>query len=457
MATTVVIEPRTLKGFRDFLPAAMFERERVMETARRVYRSFGFAPIDTPALEHLDILLGKGSAETDRQLYRFVDHGGRPVGMRFDLTVPLARFVGQHMAELGTPFKRYHMGKVWRGENTQHGRYREFVQCDFDTIGTTSLVADAEMVLVVCELMRALGLERFSIRLNHRQVLNGMLQQVGLAASSGLVLRALDKLQKAGPQGVADEIRDGTGADGEQIGRLLEFAQLRGSVDEVLSTLAAVERGSDAGAEGVAALREIVGDAKAAGLPESQLILDLSIARGLDYYSGSVIETLLDDLPQIGSICSGGRYDDLASLYTSQKLPGVGASLGLDRLVAALEELQLVPVRSTAAPVLVVFFDPSRRREYFALAARLRAAGIGAELYPEPRKIGIQLKYAAARGFLMALVAGDRELDAGSCQLKNLSTRETIEIGLAGDALERAVASVCGFVPAATGWKPCSI
>src|SRR3954447_5107952 len=231
------IQPRTLKGFRDYLPPVMLAREAIMDTARRVFRSYGFSPIDTPALEYLEILLGKGGAETDKQLYRFQDHGGRDVGLRFDLTVPLARFAAQHIGELGTPFKRYHIASVWRGENTQRGRYREFMQCDFDTIGTKSIAADAEIILVVRNLLSQIGFSRFTVLVNDRSILNGLLQKVGLADSSTLVLRALDKLSKIGPEKVAAEMQTSAGASEDQAGTILKLAQLSGSNEEILEQL----------------------------------------------------------------------------------------------------------------------------------------------------------------------------------------------------------------------------
>ena len=245
-----MIEPRTLKGFRDHLPAQALARERILDIARRVYRSYGFAPIDTPALEYLEILTGKGSAETDKQLYRFTDHGGRDVGMRFDLTVPFARFCAQHIATLGTPFKRYHLATVWRGENTQRGRYREFMQCDFDTIGTTSPVADLEMVLVVHDLLAAIGVERFTIRVNDRRVLAGVLERLGLADRGPQVLRSLDKLAKAGAEAVAAELA-GHGVTSEATGALLEMAGHAGPsglrlADETLEHVEHVGRGGPA-------------------------------------------------------------------------------------------------------------------------------------------------------------------------------------------------------------------
>ena len=428
-----LIQPRVLSGFRDYLPEMMMPREKLIETAKRVYRSFGFCPIDTPTLEYLEILTGKGSEETDRQLYRFETAGGKKVGMRFDLTVPLARFAAQHINELKTPFKRYHIATVWRGERPQKGRYREFMQCDFDTIGVRSAASDIETALVIHELMRALGLERFRIRLNHRQVLNGVLEKCGLLEHSVVVLRALDKLDKIGPEAVAKEMRETSGADDSQVRQVLEMTQASGSNEEILKQLEPLVAGSEVGEQGAARLREILEGFSAAGASPERIVLDVSIARGLDYYTGAIFETFLDDLPQFGSVCSGGRYDNLAQLYTKQELPGIGASLGLDRLLAAMEELGMVEKVRTPAPVLVAFFDRGKLHDYLRIAGQVRAAGIGVEMYPEAKKLGQQLKYADQRGFRAAVIAGDRELDAGVCQVKNLQSGESQECSLANE------------------------
>ncbi len=432
------IEPRTLKGFRDYLPTTAIPRERIVEIAKRVYRSYGFSPIDTPALEHLDILTGKGGEETDKQMYRFQDAGGRWVGMRFDLTVPLARFVAQHAGELGMPFKRYHIATVWRGENTQHGRYREFMQCDFDTIGTRSAASDIETVLVMHDLLRAIGFERFQIRVNNRLVLRGLLQRAGLTEQSVPVLRAIDKLAKVGPEAVVDEIIATAGATREQAVAVLKFAQLSESSDNaaVLSALDATVADSETGKQGVARLREVLGGAAAAGVPEKYIKLDVAIARGLDYYTGMVFETFLDDLPKLGSVCSGGRYDNLAELYTNQELPGVGASLGLDRLLAGMEELGMIEQVSTPAEVFIPFFDAGELHYYLSLAAQLRRAGLGVEIYPEPKKLGAQLKYADKRGFRVALVIGGNERAENVCQLKELATGSTTTVSTANGGAE---------------------
>ncbi|MFH1918703.1 MAG: histidine--tRNA ligase, partial [Planctomycetota bacterium] len=342
----------------------MIPRERLIDVARRVFRSFGFSPIDTPALEYLEILAGKGGEETDKQLYKFEDHGGRWVGLRFDLTVPFARFAAQHVNELGTPFKRYHIATVWRGENTQRGRYREFMQCDFDTIGTRSPAADVETALVIHDLFRAIGFDRFTIRLNNRNVLTGLLERLELVDRATPVLRALDKLAKIGPEAVVDEMKRAAQTTDQQAREVLRLATTEGTGDEVLRQLEPLVAGSATGQAGAAALGEVLAGVRAAGVAEERVQLDVSIARGLDYYTGTVFETFLDALPDIGSVCSGGRYDNLAGLYTSQELPGVGASLGLDRLLAAMEELEMIEKVATPAPVFIPYFDKARLHDY---------------------------------------------------------------------------------------------
>jgi len=414
----------------------MIPRERLIETARRVYRSYGFAPIDTPALEYEEILIGKAGGDTEKQMYRFVDHGERSVAMRFDLTVPLARFVAQHVNELGLPFKRYHIATVWRGERQQHGRYREFMQCDFDTIGTLSPVADIETALVIHDLFRAIGFEAFTIHVNNRMVLTGLLERLGLAEQSANVLRALDKLHKIGPEAVAEEMAATAGASAEQAREVLKLASISGGNDEILKQLEPLVAESETGRAGIARLSELLSATAAAGIPKQRLRLDVAIARGLDYYTSTVFETFLDALPTLGSVCSGGRYDNLAELYSTQKLPGIGASLGLDRLLAGMEELGMLPKAATPAEIFIPYFDATRLTDYLRLAARLRAAGYGVEFYPEPKKLGQQLKYADRRGFRAALVAGENEFAAGTIQLKNLATAESQTIPLTPDASE---------------------
>jgi histidyl-tRNA synthetase len=431
-----MITPRTLKGFRDYLPEQMIPRERLIATAQRVYRSYGFSPIDTPALEYLEILSGKGGDESDKQMYRFTDHGGREVGMRFDLTVPLARFAAQHFAELGTPFKRYHIATVWRGENTQRGRYREFMQCDFDTIGTLSAVADIETALVIHDLLRAIGFDAFTIHVNNRMVLTGLLQKLGLAERSKAVLIALDKVHKIGPEKVADEMTATAGASPDQTKQVLALADVKGETSTVLKQLDQLIAGNEIGHAGVARLSEITAAVAASGVDPKRLVIDAVIARGLEYYTGTIYETFLDALPDLGSICSGGRYDNLAGLYTNQQLPGIGASLGLDRLLAGMEELGMLPKVTTPAEIFIPYFDAARLHDYLHVAAKLRAAGFGVEVFPEPKKLGQQLKYADRRGFKVALVAGENEFAAGNIQIKNLATTTSETVPLTDGLVE---------------------
>ena len=437
------ITPRTLKGFRDYLPAAMIERERLIDIAKRVYRSYGFAPIDTPALEYAEVLTGKGGEESDKQLYRFTDSGGRDVALRFDLTVPFARFAAQYVGELGKPFKRYHIGPVWRGENTQRGRYREFVQCDFDTIGTESIASDVETALVIHDLFTALDAGSFSIRCNNRRALSGLLERLELTEGEAAVLRAIDKLAKIGPDKVAAELVEQAGATAAQAAEVLALCTIEGETASVLDRIEALVAGSERGERGLRDLRFLAESLKAVGVPEERFAIDVSIARGLDYYTGTVFETFLADLPGIGSVCSGGRYDDLAGLYTKESLPGIGASLGLDRLLAAFEELGRLSTRQTPAAVFIPWFEEARFDDYLRLAARIRSRGIGVELYPEARKLGAQLKYADRKGFRFALVLGENEWAAATCQLKDLESGETSEVSISdgGDTLAAMIAA----------------
>ena len=438
---TSLIKPQTLKGFRDHLPEQMLARERLIDVARSVYRSYGFVPIDTPALEYSEILLGKGGDESDRQLFRFRDQGDRDVAMRFDLTVPLARFAAQHLSDIGTPFKRYHIGTVWRGERPQKGRYREFMQCDFDTIGSESNAADIETLLVIHDLIEALGFERFTVRINNRLVLNGLLEKSGLTAQSNGILRALDKLPKIGAEAVIREMTESVGATSAQAHDILQLGSLEGSPDEKLSQLATLLAGNSQGLEGLERLGELFTASRTAGVPDARLELDVSIARGLDYYTGTVFETFLDDLPGIGSVCSGGRYDNLAELFTKQRLPGVGASLGLDRLLAAMQDLNMIRLERTSARVLITVFDRSHLGDYLRVARQLRSAHIPTEVYPDQKAIGKQLKYADRRGFEVALIAGSEEFAAGTWQVKFLRDPQAEQQTVTEDALVELIRS----------------
>jgi histidyl-tRNA synthetase len=425
-----LITPRTLSGFRDYLPSVMLAREEVLRRAREVYRSYGFTPIDTPACESLDVLLGKGGDESDKLVYRVQSARSDKVemGLRFDLTVPFARFSAQYINELGTPFKRYAMGPVWRGERPGQGRYREFWQCDFDTIGTTSNAADIETALVINDLFTAIGFDKFQIRINNRLVLNGLLELKGVADKAVPLLRSLDKLAKIGREKVAEEMVKEANVTAAQADAVLTLAETTGTNAEVLDKLDSFFANSpnERAATGIRCLRELLAVAQTAGVPEGRIQIDLSICRGLDYYTGTIYETFLTDLPGIGSVCSGGRYDNLASKYTKQVLPGVGASLGVDRLIAAMEELNhpLLTGQTTPAQVLVVNFDATRLGDYQRIARSLRAANVKVEVYPDAKKVGVQLAYAEKRGFKLALIAGPAEFEQGVWKVKDLAKRE---------------------------------
>jgi len=432
----VRIEPRVLKGFRDYLPEQTIERQRMIHLLERVFTSFGFVPIDTPAIEYAEILLGKGSDETDKQLYRFLDNGERDVALRFDLTVPLARYVATHIEQLGTPFKRFHIAPVWRAEKPQRGRYREFIQCDFDTIGTTSVYADAEIVAVINSALNALDVKH-QIRINNRLLLNGFLESLGSEAKPASVLRTIDKLEKQGRDSVERELAEESQLKTQEIQDLFEFlalssesttTDLLGKLEQFVS-----KRDNETARKGFAQLASLVSSLDAFGVPNEAFRIDLSIARGLDYYTGTVFETQCLELPAIGSICSGGRYDNLASLYTSRNLPGVGASVGLDRVIASMEELGRLSKKQTMTEVLVTVFDESSQLKSIQLADQLRRTGLVVEVYPEATKIANQLKYANKKGIDLVLFVGEREIAANAYGIKSMLSGEQVEAVRAED------------------------
>ena len=415
-----IIQPRVLKGFRDFLPQAEMERAALLEALTTTFRSFGYVPIDTPVLEYAEILLGKAGGETEKQVYRFKDQGGRDVAMRFDLTVPLARFMAEHAGELYLPFKRYHMAKVWRGENTQRGRYREFMQCDFDIVAT------------IAAAMKSLGVSDSTIHVNHRGVFNRFLARAGLAEKSVETLRIVDKQSRIGEDETRRLLAEIAGDVAAS--EILEFIRAGEGFQATLERMTRIAGGSNPDSD---RLSEIFDMADACGLA-SVLSLSPNITRGLDYYTGVVFETFLDAIPEIGSVCSGGRYNDLASLYTKQRLPGVGAAIGLDRLLAALEAVGKAGKTIGYTRVLVVNAEASLCTEYQAAGAAMRAAGIACEVFPETRKLGGQYAYAEQKGASFALVRGSEEKERGIWLLRNLAGRTNAEYS----SIEAAVAAM---------------
>lgn len=437
-----VIEPRTPKGFRDSLPARAVAQEALVNTAATVLRRHGFLPIRTPAVEFEEVLTGKGGSESDRQMYRFADPSGRRLGLRFDLTVPLARFVSQHRFELALPASLYQWGPVWRGENTQRGRSREFVQFDFDTLGVDSAVADAGIIAAVFDILTGFGVPRFRIAINSRQLLARLVTSVGLPEGAVTpALRSLDKLAKLGANVVASELA-GVGASAGQAATLLELASLSGPAEQVLGTL--VERGlAEAAEQAGARLVEVAALAEAAGVAKGVAVVDLSIARGLDYYTGMVFETTLVDLPGIGSVCSGGRYDTLTSLFSpDEPLAGVGGSVGVDRLLDALEEMGLASASGRQRRVLIAVLEGVDPVTYEGLAAKLRAVGLAASVYPGPARLARQMRHADRAGFDAVVLVGPEELAAGQAQLKRLKDASSSAAPL--PELAEAVAALLG-------------
>jgi len=420
-----IIEPRVLKGFRDYLPDAEQARNSLLSRLESVFRSFGFVPIDTPALEYAEILLGKGGGETDKQVYRFTDNGGREVALRFDLTVPFARFMAEHVEELYLPFRRYHMAKVWRGENTQRGRYREFMQCDFDIVGTDSASADADILLVIAQAIRALEAGKARIRVNHRALFNRFLARAGCLDKSVSILRSVDKIEKIGTgktrelltaevgSGIADEI--------------LSFIEPGRDFETTLEKMASFcDKNDDEAMAAKQRLRDVYEIALAAGAAES-LYLDPSITRGLDYYTGVVFETFLDDLPSIGSVCSGGRYNELAGLYTTRSLPGVGAAGGLDRLLSAMEALKR-PLRRDSLPrLLLANLGEAPESELHRIATALRFRGLSCEVYPEAKKLLNQYSFAQKKSIPFALLMDASSMGRQIYPLRDLERRSTRE------------------------------
>ena len=416
------IEPKVLKGFRDFLPQTETVRRALTEKIENTFRSFGFLPIDTPALEYADILLGKGGGETEKQIYRFTDNGDRDIALRFDLTVPFARFVALHRAELTFPFKRYHIGKVWRGENTQRGRYREFTQCDFDIIGSDSPAADFEIILLIQSTMKNLGVD-VNIHVNHRGLFNRFLSHIGQSEKTVEVLRTVDKLAKAGEE---ETLKSLTSLAGEaNAKKILEYTGARGSFSEVLDRITALSGGHCPESDRLASLRQFMLDT-ACDKNAVPFILDPSITRGLDYYTGVVFETFMTELPGIGSICSGGRYDNLAGLYskTHDTISGVGTSIGLDRLIAALESLGKLPAAGICNAAIACE-NIEQSGMYQALAQKLRQAGIPCEVFTDGdgKQLTKQFVLAEKKGMRYVLIHG-----GDTITLRDLSTRKNSEL-----------------------------
>lgn len=424
-----LVKPRIPSGFLEYLPAEQIEFNRLVNIVRRVYEEYGFSPIDTPDLELSEVLLTKSGGETEQQIYRFIK-GSNDLTMRFDLTVPLARYVAQHESELIFPFRRYHIGKVHRGERAQAGRFREFYQCDIDVIGSNSVAVDAEMPIVINKIFEQFDIGEFTVHINNRKILNGFFEFLGLSNISKDVLRIVDKIDKISANSFTEELEQ-LGLSADQITRLREFININGSKDVILNKLEKISLDckSDQFKQGVKEIGLVVKTIRDFGLSDSRFMIDLRIARGLDYYTGTVYETTLNNHPEIGSICSGGRYDNLASHYTKKYLPGVGVSIGLSRLFYKLCEIGAIKsTRFSLAEVVVMPIGSGQITASVKIAEKLRSIGINTMLYTEENNMRKKLKYADKMGFEWVALIGEDELLTEEVMLKNMLTGESIRI-----------------------------
>ena len=423
-----IIKPRTLSGFMELLPDKQIKLEKMMEILRKTYASYGFAPLDTPAIEDAQILLAKGGGETEKQIYRFTK-GDSDLALRFDLTVPLAKYVALHYNELAFPFRRFQISKVYRGERAQRGRFREFYQADIDIIGDGKLdiLNEAEIPAIIYKVFRGFGLTRFQIRVNNRKILTGFYDMLGLPGKSGDIMRTVDKLDKIGPDKVKVILLEDCGLEEAQADDILRFIAIRGTNAQVIQALEGYTGKSEIFDTGLAELKAVTANLSAFGVPEENFAVDLTIARGLDYYTGTVYETTLLDHPEIGSVCSGGRYDNLAGYYIDKPLPGVGISIGLTRLFYVLDEQGLLNPALPSAPAdALVLPMTADMAPAIALAETLRSAGLRVQLYGEQKKFKQKMAYANKLGVPYAVLLGEDEIEKGLCSVKNMQSGEQL-------------------------------
>ena len=442
------IRPRTLSGFMELLPQKQQKLERMMTVLRDTYSLYGFAPLDTPAIEDAQILLAKGGGETEKQIYRF-QKGDSDLALRFDLTVPLAKYVALHANELAFPFRRYQISKVYRGERAQRGRFREFYQADIDIIGDGKLdiLNEAEIPAIIYRVFRGFGLQRFQIRVNNRKILNGFYAMQELSEKSGEIMRTVDKLDKIGVDKVRTILIDDCALTEAQANEILKFIAITGTNTEVLAALEGYAGRNEIFDLGLEELKAVTANLAAFGVPEENFAVDLTIARGLDYYTGTVYETTLLDHPEIGSVCSGGRYDDLAGYYTEKQLPGVGISIGLTRLFYVLDEQGLLNPDLPSAPAdALVLPMTTDATPSIALAEELRSAGIRVQLYGEQKKFKQKMSYADKLGVPYAVLLGEDEIALGKCSVKDMRTGEQVTVtpAEAAEHIRAGLAANCG-------------
>lgn len=422
-------ETGPLSGFRDMLADQMIPRQQMIETIKGVYESYGFTPLDTPAIERRETLTGKYGPEGEKLMYKLTDHGGRELALRYDLTVPLARVVAQHRGELPLPYKRYQVGNVWRGESPQAGRYREFMQFDADTVGTRSVISDIEVVAMMSDTMRALGVDAV-VKVNNRRILDGLAEEAGVVGGvqSRVLIGTIDKIEKIGRVSVLEEISNSLGEQATAIADA--YLEVGGSSLEKIQGIEALMPKNIAVQEGVENISQVFRALREAGYSEAQVVFDPTIARGLEYYTGIIYETTLKELPRLGSICSGGRFDNLVAALGGPDLPAVGTSVGVDRLFAGLQSLGLIRSVKTTSQVLIANFDTKNVGQYISLASGLRRAGVAAEVYYEDSKLGKQFGFADRMGINYVVLLGSVEIEEGVVKVKELSSGEQIKVKL---------------------------
>lgn len=426
----MITEPRTLAGFMELLPNEQILFEQMKQKIEKTYQRFGFLPLDTPILELSEVLLAKAGGETEKQIYRFTK-GDTDISMRFDLTVPLAKYVAKNYGNLSFPFRRYQIGKVYRGEKTQKGRFREFYQCDIDIIGDGELgiVNDAEIPSVIYNLISDLGFNDFTICINNRKVLNGLFREVNQEPNAVDIMRTIDKLAKIGKENVILELKE-IGVDEQAIDRILKFIEIDGITDEKIAKLKELGIKEEMFVEGLAELEQVVKYIRVFGVPDTHFKIDLTIARGLDYYTGTVYETFLNDYKEIGSVCSGGRYENLAGYYTDQKLPGVGISIGLTRLFYKLNELQLIKSDKYSMSDILIIPMLEDMTVAIQLASNLRKEGINTEVYLNDKKLKAKFKYADKLKIPYVVVIGEDEINTNTVKIKNMNTGDETSVEL---------------------------
>ena len=421
------VEPRTLPGFMELLPNEQILFNQMREKIESSYKKFGFLPIDTPIIELSEVLLAKAGGETEKQIYRF-NRGDTDLSLRFDLTVPLAKYVAKNYGNISFPFRRYQIGKVYRGEKAQKGRYREFYQCDIDIIGdeTLDVINDAELPAVIYSTFKGLGFDDFTIKINNRKILNGLYESIGQKENSVEIMRIIDKIEKIGEERVKAELRELELTD-ESIKQIIDFIKIDGTTDEKLQKLKALGIENEVYEKGVEELEQVVKYIRQFKIPENNFTVDLTIARGLDYYTGTVYETFLNDYRELGSICSGGRYENLAENYTDKKLPGVGISIGLTRLFYKLNELNIIKADKKSISDIIIIPMTENLEVPLELATELRNIGTNTEVYLNNKKLKAKMKYANKLEIPYVIVIGDDEIQSGKVKVKNMQTGEEVE------------------------------